>query len=234
MPAHAPSTSRARLLNPSPLERLHMAAKAGDLAAIDEALAAGGDPNGINNANGISPLIRAIRHDQGGTVQHLLAHGALPDVPVVGPPIDQALHVAARQNDLLTVQRLVHAGAALESRNKTRMTPLIVACAHGRDQVADWLLTQGANVHAMADLGKTSLHQALAQRSVATVRVLMRHGADPRFRPPTHAGAESPKDWAQRKGLTDLVALMDGIVLRAELNQALADTPSVARARVRL
>jgi hypothetical protein len=64
------------------------------------------------------------------------------------------------------------------------MGPLHVAAAYGYAEFAEVLLTNGAKVNlrpaAPGSFGNTPLHWAAHKGGVATVKVLLAHGADPK------------------------------------------------------
>jgi hypothetical protein len=59
------------------------------------------------------------------------------------------------------------------------VTPLQLAVARGRVDVATLLLRAGAHPNARDLFGKTALHDAAARRSVQLSELLLAHGADP-------------------------------------------------------
>lgn len=218
-----------RSASPSLNERLHQAAKTGDLNELEAVAADGVDLNYVNNANGVSPLIRAIRHEQTAFVLRLLALGASPTRQDIGPAHDQALHVAARKGRQDLVEALLAAGATVDERNRQGMTPLHEACGSGHGPVALLLIQHGADVHARGEAGKQPMHQALAKRSLAVVHLLMNQGADP-----NHSTlGESPLAWAQRKNRPELVAAMENFALRQVLHGTFDELPSPASPRER-
>ena len=97
---------------------------------------------------------------------------------------------AALGGDPDTVRVLTAAGADVNETAADGTTPLIVTLQRGieeglwrlpggrNQQVAAWLLAQGADPHA-ADAGYTALHVASATGQRAAVEALLAHGADP-------------------------------------------------------
>jgi ankyrin repeat protein len=91
-----------------------------------------------------------------------------------------ALHWAAENGDLETLQMLIIAGANLEAVTRIGdYTPLHVATEAGHGKVVHALLEAGANVEARrAFAGTTPLHLAAAAGSVSSIDALVSFGAD--------------------------------------------------------
>jgi ankyrin repeat protein len=91
---------------------------------------------------------------------------------------------AAQQGDAASARILLGAGAKPNDvMPRTGLTPLIVASAMGRSDVAALLLDKGADPNAVDATGFTSLHRAAQDKnSVTIVRALLAHGAKPNVR----------------------------------------------------
>ncbi|XP_039990473.1 poly [ADP-ribose] polymerase tankyrase-2-like isoform X5 [Xiphias gladius] len=89
------------------------------------------------------------------------------------------LFEACRCGDLERVRKLVMADN-VNSRDTAgrKSTPLHFAAGFGRKDVVDFLLQNGANVHARDDGGLISLHNACSFGHAEVVRLLLHHGAD--------------------------------------------------------
>ena len=73
-----------------------------------------------------------------------------------------ALHFAARQGAMHTVQTLVELGAMVDAANAAdRTTPLLIATINGQFDVATYLLDHGADPNLASDAGMTPLFAAL-------------------------------------------------------------------------
>lgn len=210
-------------------ERLHQAATTGDLTELNAVVALGVNLNYVNNANGVSPLIRAIRHQQMDFAKRLLALGASPTRQDIGPVYDQAMHVAARKGCSELILALLAAGAAVDELNRHSNTPLHEACAAGQAATVLLLIQRGADVHARDELTKQPLHHALAKGHLGVVQLLMNQGADPHH----NRLGESPMDWARRKNRPELVAAMERFALRQVLNDTFEDLPEPVVSPVR-
>lgn len=89
----------------------------------------------------------------------------------------EPLFDAARAGDMARIERLLAAGAAVDSRDRDRATPLIVAALNDQPQAAQVLLANRANVMARNAGGFTPLHAAAYSGSVTVARLLLESGA---------------------------------------------------------
>ncbi|KAM9336972.1 poly [ADP-ribose] polymerase tankyrase-2 [Symphorus nematophorus] len=89
------------------------------------------------------------------------------------------LFEACRSGDLERVRKLL-AAENVNSRDTAgrKSTPLHFAAGFGRKDVVDFLLQNGANVHARDDGGLISLHNACSFGHAEVVSLLLHHGAD--------------------------------------------------------
>src|SRR5262245_46468341 len=93
----------------------------------------------------------------------------------------QLIAQAAASGDVETIRDLLEADPGLiHSHTRDGWTPLHLAAHFGHKQVAEALLARGADVHAQAtnDLGTTPLLWAVMGQEMATVTLLLDHGAD--------------------------------------------------------
>ncbi|MBN3278644.1 TNKS2 protein, partial [Polyodon spathula] len=93
------------------------------------------------------------------------------------------LFEACRNGDVERVKKLINP-ENVNSRDTAgrKSTPLHFAAGFGRKDVVDYLLQNGANVHARDDGGLISLHNACSFGHAEVVNLLLRHGADPNSR----------------------------------------------------
>jgi ankyrin repeat protein len=88
-----------------------------------------------------------------------------------------ALHWAAYQDDLETVEVLVRAGAGVKAANRYGVTPLSLACTNGNGTMVEMLLKAGADPNAPLPGGETPLMTAARTGTLGAVQALVNHGA---------------------------------------------------------
>jgi ankyrin repeat protein len=108
---------------------------------------------------------------------------------------------AARNNDVAQLQRILEAGAPIESRDADGMTPLLLAARFGGGDALAALLKAGADVHARDNVGMSALHLAALHNRFALVRPLV--------------GAGLSVDCATARGSTPLMAAAAGSAAKA-------------------
>ncbi|NXM09651.1 BARD1 protein, partial [Tyrannus savana] len=100
---------------------LHIASIKGDVAAVEQLLTNGADPNVKDNA-GWTPLHEACNHGHGAVVELLLRHRAL--VNTTGYQNDSPLHDAARNGHVAIVELLLSHGASRDAVNIFGLRPV--------------------------------------------------------------------------------------------------------------
>ncbi len=106
-----------------------------------------------------------------------------PPPPPADPlPQPHSLYLDAEENDIEDCIALIEAGASVNERRGARqVSPLHVACEHGRFEIASQLLSRGADLHLRDALGFTPLALALKWRRNAygdVTRLLVAAEAD--------------------------------------------------------
>ena len=166
---------------------LHMAAgHARDPGVIHALLQAGASLDG-RDAEGYTPLHRAVTTGKPAVIQALLEAGADANrrVEVFGirnswdPKDWTPLHLAARNRDAGAVALILDAGGDVRARVDGYETPLHIAARNENPEVATLLLRAGADVNAREVQGRTPLHvAALENLNPAVLAILIEAGAD--------------------------------------------------------
>lgn len=155
-----------------------------------------------SDANGNTLLALAARQGNSELVTLLLKARANP--AIANRYGEDALLLAAYHGHLAVVKQLVLAGVDI---NRAKgWTPLGYAAFQGREEVADYLLDQGADVNVALDNGTTPLMLAARNGHLGLVKLLLEYKADTTLR--NDAGL-SAKDWALRAKNTDIADLID-------------------------
>ncbi|MEK6373849.1 MAG: ankyrin repeat domain-containing protein [Acidobacteriota bacterium] len=205
---------------------LHVAAKAGDVAAIKRLLENCADPN-LADATGRTALHEAAVQGSVETIQLLLNGGARLHAWAVIRGDDSKrvwatpLHLAAEHGRVEAVKAfLVHGDVNVETlvrydRLERWNTPLHFAARHDRGDVAEVLVAAGAHLEAIGWHDLTPLGVAARSGSVSVARVLIRHGAAMQPRAPERD--PSLLQVAAEAGMLDMLKLL--IDLGADVNQ---------------
>ena len=121
---------------------------------------------------------------------------------------------AAKNGDLSTLQRLLSAEPGLLQFTGKGTPDAVVgstalhwAASKGHDECVAYLLAQGADVHARNHGDSSPLHCAALSNRLGCAAALAQHGADARLQ---DEFGDSPLSLAQRAGLEEMVALLEG------------------------
>uniref|UniRef100_A0A8C8JHA6 Poly [ADP-ribose] polymerase n=1 Tax=Oncorhynchus tshawytscha TaxID=74940 RepID=A0A8C8JHA6_ONCTS len=127
------------------------------------------------------------------------------DTPGSGEP-NREIFEACRNGDVERVRRLV-TPENVNSRDTAgrKSTPLHFAAGFGRRDVVDYLLQNGANVHARDEGGLVSLHNACSFGHSEVVNLLLHHGADANSR---DNWSYTPLHEAATKGKSDVCIVL--------------------------
>ena len=105
---------------------------------------------------GETPLVAAVKACNSAVVSRLLALGADANARNELDDRDSALHYACLEGDLPIVRILLAEGAEVNAQNQQKMTPLIYALQAGHVEVAQLLLSAGADPTLRDRTGKTA------------------------------------------------------------------------------
>lgn len=164
--------------------QLNAAAKTGDVAAIDQAIAAGANPD---QARALSAAAAGGHRE---AVDALLEHHADPnawarghDFALSGPE-NSPVFAAAKLGDRAMLLDLVRHGADLNAESHWDYlgdTPLAFAARYGEVGAVRLLIDAGADVNHRSENGATPLRDALggSPHAVEVVQLLLAHGANP-------------------------------------------------------
>ena len=144
------------------------AASRGYLAIVKELLAYGADPNKPDR-KGYTALYTAARRGRTDVVNALLANGAKP-----GKSPDVLVEAASRGH-LAIVEALMAHGADPNTPDRTDRLALMLAVVHGRTEIVNALLVNGAR----PDKSPDALVEAAGRGHQVMVQKLLDHGADP-------------------------------------------------------
>jgi ankyrin repeat protein len=122
-------------------------------------------------ADGHFPLGLAAFFGHPSTVRILLRHGADVNVAAQNAMKVQPLHAAVASRNVNAVAAVLEAGPDVNARQQVGYTPLMGAGASGNNDLADLLLSRGADPSLVSEDGKSAAtiarehgHTALAER----------------------------------------------------------------------
>lgn len=148
------------------------------------------DVNRGDSMSGRSPLIIAAERNHTAIVELLLERGADPMI-TDRQGGGTALLRAADYGCISVIETLLEYKVNLYCRDDDGRTILHGACAHGRPDVARFLIANGLDPNARDKNGMTPLHEACCEGEIEVVKVLLETGAE-----------GSPKDCFRRTPFT--------------------------------
>jgi uncharacterized protein len=180
---------------------LHWAAHHGNVAVVEQLIAAGAQVN-VMNEYGSTPLAEAAVSGNAAIIRALLEAGADPESPNADG--QTALMVVARSNHVEAARLLIEHGADIDVREQWRQqTALMWAAAQKQPEMVKLLLEHGADPNARSEVndwprqvssetrrmfrpsgGLTPLLLAAREGCAECVRHLVEGGADPNLGDP--------------------------------------------------
>lgn len=155
----------------SPADAFLNAARQGDIAQLEAMLASDAGLLNQRNELGQGAVMLAKYHRQQAAVDWLLRQN--PEL---------TLHEECAVGRLDAVKRMIGARGSkvIDSHSQDGFTPLSLACFFGHQEVAAYLVNQGANVNLAATnpMRVAPIHAAVAARSFWIVQMLVKAGAD--------------------------------------------------------
>lgn len=159
---------------------LFAAAEAGDVAAIEAAIASGADVDWPHDILSWTALLRATIEGHAGAVQALLRHGASVDLSSRIQPQWAPLGHAAHNGDEAIARALIAHGASLDLASADlRRTALMTAGQLGHTGMVALLLEAGADPHLLDHRGENAWSLAKAQGREAVLPLLEAAGTGP-------------------------------------------------------
>jgi len=187
---------------------LHAAVQRGDLAQIEQRIAAGADVN-ARDAQGRTPLHVATFAKQRDAIRALARAGA--DLGALENDRYDAVTIAAVADDEETLRVLLSLGASAKLVTSRYDGTALIAAAHlGHDGVVRQLIAAGAPLDHVNNLHWTALIEAIVlgnggARHVATVRALVEAGASTRL---ADRDGRTPLALARSRGYDEMVHIL--------------------------
>jgi ankyrin repeat protein len=151
-------------------ERLINEAIAGDLPALRETVAAGGDIN-FANAKGVTPLMVAAQWGRSHVVRFLLENGA--DVSAKEKSSGRsALMYSCLSGDILSLEAILEASSDVNARDHDGRTALMLAAINGVTAAIRPLVMAGSDIRARDQFGLTAVHLAYRRGRQEVLEVL--------------------------------------------------------------
>ncbi len=156
---------------------LHDAVRDGDIARLQELIAAGEDLEAQDKFVGTALHWAAVIGNADAS-RILIEAGADVNTHARGDATT-ALHVAAQRGSVEVAAVLIEAGAETGARDTADITPLHLAAGNDRVSMAALLLDAGADISARGgQFGLTPLHMAARSNASGTIELLARSGVD--------------------------------------------------------
>ncbi len=188
---------------------LHRAAHTGNLATLKQRIAEGANLEERDN-NNRTALHIAVFASHDDVVRELINSGANPDS--LDTQNYDVVTIAAVANDLAILDLVLDLGASPANITSPYQGTALIAAAHlGHHKVVDRLITAGAPIDHINNLGWTALIEAVilgdgGDKYVETVRLLVAAGADTAI---SDRSGESPLDHAKARGYSEIIKILE-------------------------
>ena len=149
------------------------ACRRGDLAALQQMVAAHPELVNARDTKGFTPLILAAYNEQPQIVDFLLGNGA--DIEAQDAAGNTALMGVCFKGYKDIAKKLMESGADVNARNGNGAPALTFAATFGHLQIAEWLLERGADSTLRDSRGNSPLDHAVIQDNEAMIELLQSH-----------------------------------------------------------
>jgi ankyrin repeat protein len=113
----------------------------------------------------------------------------------------KSIHQAAADGDIKEIKLYIENGADVYGRDKHGLIPLHYAVDKGQKNIAELLLSHGADINAKSDFyGATALHLATGGGSCDVVKLLLTKGADVNAKMKGGADTTTHRGWLRAQG----------------------------------
>ncbi len=149
-------------------------------------------------------FIKAVRDRDGDKVQKALDR---PGSTVILSRDDAngetALHIVTKRRDIVWMRFMLAKGVSINARDRQGNTALFDAAQLGFVEGEQQLIDLGASIDLANNRGETPLIIATQAHDIASVRLLITNGANPRET--DHVAGMSALDYAKRDGRSDQI-----------------------------
>lgn len=156
------------IATPNKRTALHCACQSGCIEVVKRLVAA--DNLNLQTRQGITPLMIACIKGQSQVALFLLDIKAKREIAT--PTGRTALHYACLGGCIHVVKKMVES-CDINLPTKAGVTPLMIACANDRPEVAYYLMAKGAKRGSVDSRGKNALHYACSGGCLESVKVLV-------------------------------------------------------------
>jgi ankyrin repeat protein len=150
---------------------------------------------------GRTPLDLAIQFKKPETADLLRKHGGKTgeELKAAKRSLEISIHEAAKTGNIEVVKQRLASGVDVDAvDDEWSMTPLFFAANKGHVQVAEFLISAGADVNAKNRFDRTPLYRAAYWGNKEIAEILIAKGADVNTQP--RDGTGTPLDWANQYG----------------------------------